>query len=160
MKSTDEGATLKNSAHVIYPFFLVHMLGFGSAGFYMAYGDSDVNVVELYIFNGFAIYVYIKFYTLIFGRDAVKWIIINSLLGLYGIYTEIDWILSFFGKYAYEYPVYVHLIPFTYYVLYTFMLRKAVLDLTNARVNEKKKKFIEQCYIAVSILVYTVFYFV
>lgn len=160
MKSDGDVTILKNNGLFIYPFFLLHMLIFGSVGFYMAYGNSDVSIPGMYLFNGIAIYVYTIFYIGIFGRDAVKWIIINSLLGLYGIYTEIDWILSLFGKYAYEYPAYVHLIPFTYYILYTFLIRKAILDLTNARVNHKKKRFIEQCYVVVSIFVYTAFYFV
>jgi len=41
-------------------------------------------------------------------------------------------------------------------VLYTFLLRQAVIDITRSRESPKRKSFIENCYIAVSIAVYMI----
>ena len=142
----------------IYPFFLAHMLVFGGSGFLMAYADRRPPVLFLYLHGGFAIAIYTVFYLAIFGRDEVKWMFINAALGLLGIYSQIGWLLSFFGKKIGDYPVYVHVVPFLYFVLYTFLLRHAVLDLTQSREDADKKKRVEYGYIAVSIAVYLVSY--
>lgn len=84
----------------------------------------------------------------------------NAGLGLLGIYTQIGWLLSFFGKKSGDYPIYVHVIPFLYFVLYTFLIRHAVLDLTQSRENEQRKKVVEYAYIAVSVAIYMISYFV
>jgi hypothetical protein len=143
----------------IYPFFLVHMLGFGSAGFYMSYGDIDITLVEVYLFHGFAFFVYLKFYTALFGLDTLTWIFINSVLGLFGIYTEINWILHIFGKSANDYSYFAHAVPFTYYILYTFLLRRALLDLTKSAENPLRKKRVEIGYVVISAAIYTGIYF-
>jgi hypothetical protein len=137
----------------IYPFFLVHMLVFGASGFLMAYG-SDASVSFLYLHGGFAILVYLVFYLAIFGREEVKWMFINAALGVLGITGEMDWLLSFFGKSLSSYPLYVHVIPFLYYVLYTFLLRQALLHWTGAREDEAKARIVNRGYVFVSLLVY------
>jgi hypothetical protein len=147
------------SWRMIYPFFLFHMLIFGGSGFFMAYFSKDVPVFFLYVHGGFAILIYTVFYLAIFGRDEVKWMFINAALGLLGIYCQIGWLLSLFGKNVDDYPVYVHVIPFLYFVLYTFLLRHAVLDLMNARTDERKKKKAEYGYVIISMLFYGAFYF-
>jgi len=138
----------------IYPFFMIHMLMFGGSGFLMAYGANDCPIAFLYVHGGFAILIYLVFYLSIFGRDAVKSMLINAALGLFGIYCQIDWILSLFGKSVGDYAIYVHVIPFLYYVLYTFLLHNAVLDITRARNDDKKRKRIEFAYVAISAAVY------
>jgi hypothetical protein len=142
----------------VYPFFMIHMLMFGGSGFLMAYADSRPSVLFLYLHGGFAILIYTIFYLTIFGIDEVKWMFINAALGLLGIYSQIDWLLSLFGKHAGDYPVYVHVIPFLYFILYTFLIRHAVLDITSAREDENKKKNIEHGYIAVSLGIYLISY--
>jgi uncharacterized membrane protein len=67
---------------VIYPFFLVHMLMFGASGFFMAYNDEPAPVGFLFMHGGLAIFVYMAFYFTIFGRDEVKWMLINAALGV------------------------------------------------------------------------------
>jgi hypothetical protein len=146
-------------ASKIYPFFLVHMLIFGGSGFVLAYGSKRPDVAFLYLHGGIAIIVYTIFYLSIFGRDEVKWMFINALLGLLGIYSQIGWLLSLFGKHISDYPYYVHVIPFLYYVLYTFLLRHAVLDITQSREDPAKRRFVENCYIAVSVAIYLISYF-
>jgi hypothetical protein len=79
---------------------------------------------------------------------------INAFLGLLGIYSQIGWLLSCFGKKIGDYPYYVHVIPFLYFVLYTFLLRHAVMDLTQSREDPVKKKRTENGYIAISVAVY------
>ena len=140
----------------VYPFFLAHMLVFGGSGFFMAYARSRPPVIFLYLHGGIAIAIYTIFYLTIFGRDEVKWMFINAFLGLLGIYSQIGWLLSLFGKKIGEYPLYVHVIPFLYFVLYTFLLRHAVIDITQSRENPKRRNFIENCYIAISIAVFLI----
>jgi hypothetical protein len=143
--------------YFVYPFFLIHMLGFGLAGFALAYGGAPIEFV--YMHGGIAIAVYIVFYLVIFGLDEVKWMFINAGLGLLGIASQIDWILSLFGKHVGDYPIYVHVIPFMYFVLYTFLLRHAVLDLLGVREDETKRPRVEYGYIGVSIAFYLLAHF-
>lgn len=139
---------------MIYPFFFIHMLAFGGSGFFIAYSDLNTDVAFLYMHGGIAIFVYTIFYLVFFGVDEVKWMFINSALGLLGIYSQIDWILSLFDRKASEFPWYVHVIPFLYFVLYTFLIRQALLDLTKSRDNVSRKRFVEFSYIAASVAIY------
>jgi hypothetical protein len=50
-------------------------------------------------------------------------------------------------------------IPFLYFVLYTFLLRHAVLDLMSAREDEVRKKRVENVYVAVSVAFYVICWF-
>lgn len=139
----------------IYPFFLVHMLMFGASGFFMAYGSQITSLPFLYAHGGIAILVYLMFYFLIFGRDEVKWMFINAALGTYGIYCEIGWLLGLFGKQPNDFPWYVHVIPVTYFILYTFLIRQFVLDLTGVRSHPGKRLWVEWGYVLISIAVYS-----
>lgn len=147
------------SGWAIYPFFMVHMLMFGGSGFLMAYADNAAPVGFLYAHGGFAILVYCIFYVTFFGKEQVKWMFINAALGIFGIYAEIDLLLGVFGKHVSDYPFYVHLIPFLYYVLYTFLLRQAVLDIFNAREDQDRENKINKYYVVISLIVYGVLFF-
>jgi len=138
----------------IYPFFMIHMLMFGGSGFIMAYSADQVPVSFLYMHGGIAIVVYTIFYLSIFGLDEVKWMFINAGLSVLGIYSQIGWILNYFGRDISDYPLYVHVTPFLYFVLYTFLLRHAILDITGSRENEKKKKRVEYGYVGISLAYY------
>lgn len=143
----------------VYPFFMVHMLMFGLSGFMMAYASDGPDIGFLYLHGGFAIVVYTIFYLAIFGVDKVRWMFINAALGLFGIYAQIDWILSAFGKSAKDFPPTVHVIPFLYYVLYTFLLYQLVLQVSGAHKNPHRKKLVEIIYVAASLTVYSWLYF-
>ena len=145
--------------YMIYPFFLVHMLAFGLSGFFMAYSADGPDVSFLYMHGGLAVFVYVVFYLAIFGFDEVRWMFINAALGLFGIYAQIELILSLFGKQADQFPWYVHVIPFLYYILYTFLLYQMVLEVSGARKDDTRKKIVEGCYVVGSIAVYTLIYF-
>ena len=145
--------------YVVYPLFIIHMLMFGASGFLMAYSATRPSAAFLYVHGGFAILIYIVFYIKMFGRDEVKWMFINAALGIIGIYTQIGWILSLFGKEIGDYPYYVHVIPVLYFVLYTFLLRQAVLDITHAREDAEKQRRVEQGYVVVLVVAYAISYF-
>jgi hypothetical protein len=139
----------------IYPFFLFHMAIFGLSGFFMAYATQRPPTLFLYLHGGIAILIYTVFYVVIFGRDEVKWMAINACLGLLGIYTQIGWLLARFGKTIGDYPYYIHVIPFAYFVLYTFLLRHAVIDLTGSREDPKRKRGAEVAYVVLSLAIYS-----
>ncbi|MFC3715210.1 hypothetical protein ACFONC_03470 [Luteimonas soli] len=133
----------------VYPFFLIHMLMFGIAGFVLAYAVGDP--VFLYMHGGIAIVVYLVFYFAIFGREQVTWMFINAALGILGIYSQIGWILGLFGRNVDDYPAYVHVVPVLYYVLYTFLLRQLLLDVTRSRYNPARRRLVEAAYVVVSL---------
>lgn len=140
-----------------YLFFLIHMFMFGGSGFFMAYSKSGPSLFFLYAHGGFAILVYTIFYIKSFGRDEVKWMFINSALGLMGIYSQIGWLLEAFGRNIDDYPLSAHVIPFLYYVLYTFLIRQLVLDLFHGRDDPEKKAKIQTTYVIASALFYGLF---
>lgn len=137
----------------VYGFFLFHMLAFGSAGFFMSYSDRP-DLTFNFLFSGFAIFVYIVFYLIFFGLDEIWWLFINSALGILGIMAALDWILFLFGTSTDHYSAQAHIIPAIYYVLYTFLLRRAILHLFHAEDGTRKKHIIDGLYIAGSLLLY------
>jgi len=138
----------------IYPFFGIHMLMFGLSGFLMAYSSKGPDLGFLYMHGGLAIAVYLVFYLAIFGRDEVKWMLVNAGLGILGIHAQVGWLLARFGKRIEDFPWQVHVIPFLYYVLYTFLLRQFLLDITRSRDNPSRRAFVNNAYVVVSLLVY------
>lgn len=140
--------------YTVYPFFLLHMGAFGFSGFFMAYAEDGPPLFFLYLHGGFACLIYVIFYVTIFGVDQVRWMFINAFLGLFGIYAQIDWILSWFGKRASDYSWAVHFIPFFYYVLYTFLLHQMVLDIFKARSDPQRRRRVDLAYIVISLVVY------
>src|SRR5207344_125102 len=108
----------------------------------------------LYLHGGFAILIYLVFYFAIFGREEVQWMFINAALGLFGIASQIGTLLSWFGKKLSDYPHATHVVPFMYYILYTFLLRQALLDFTGSRDKPDRQRIVEFAYVGVSLLVY------
>ena len=143
--------------YAIYPFFLFHMGMFGLSGFFMAYAGQGVPLFFMYLHGGIAILVYTIFYLTIFGFDEVKWMFINAGLGVLGIYAQVDWLLSLFGRRIADYPLSRHVTPFLYYTLYTFLLRHALLDLFGARDDDGKKQKVETSYIIGSVALSALF---
>ncbi|HEY2345434.1 MAG TPA: hypothetical protein VGH80_06050 [Xanthomonadaceae bacterium] len=137
----------------IYPFFLLHMAVFGLSGFFMAYGSERPPTLFLYLHGGLAIAIYTVFYITIFGFDEVKWMAINAVLGVVGIYSQIGWLLARFGKTIDDYRWYINAIPFAYFVLYTFLLRHAVIDLTGSREDPQRRRGANAAYVALSLAV-------
>ncbi len=140
----------------VYPFFGLHMLIFGLSGFLIAYMPDAPDLMFLYLHGGIAIFVYIVFYLVIFGLDAVSWMLLNAALGILGIYAQIDWILERFGKRIEDYPWQVHVVPFLYYVLYTFLLRQFLVDVTRSRANPQRRAMVDAAYVVASVVIYGV----
>ena len=143
----------------IYPFFLLHMLIFGGSGFFMAYAAKPAPLGFLFAHGGFAILIYTIFYLNIFGRDEVKWMFINAGLGVLGLYSQVGWLLSLFHKNLADYPWHRDIVPFLYFVLYSFLVRHALLDLTGAREDEAKTTWVGYLYIAVSLTLSVITFF-
>ena len=142
----------------VYPFFLIHMGMFGFSGFFMAYAKEEVDLAFLFMHGGFAILVYIIFYFAIFGKEQVKWLFINAALGFFGIYAEINWILSLFDKSIEDYSTFRHIVPFLYYILYTFLIRQMFLDIFKAREEPAKERLVNLAYVLVSVVIYGLLY--
>ena len=98
--------------------------------------------------------IFCLFYFTIFGVDQVRWMFINAGLGLLGIYAQIDMILSLFDKRTDDFPPSVHVIPFLYYILYTFLLYQLLLRVSGAHKSAYRKRLVERLYVAGSLLVY------
>lgn len=139
----------------VYGFFLLHMAMFGGAGFLLSYSLQEERLFG-YFFSGFAISIYLIFYFAIFGRETVKWLFINSVLGILGIFSQIDWILSVFSKTFGEFPWYVHIVPTIYFILYTFLIRRAVLHIFRAEPGTSRASIVEWGYVIISMLIYLV----
>ena len=138
----------------VYPFFGVHMLMFGLSGFAIAYGSETTDLVFLHMHGGIAIGVYLVFYVLIFGVDQVRWMLINAALGILGIHAQVGWILARFDRRIDDFPWYVHVVPFLYYVLYTFLLRQFILDVTRSRDDPRRRAVVDTVYVLLSVTVY------
>ena len=149
---TDE--KLRAQMWFIYPFFGIHMLMFGLSGFFMAYSSNAAELTFLYLHGGIAITVYLIFYLTVFGVDEVRWMLINAALGILGIYAQIGWILGLFDKQIGDYSWTVHVIPFLYFVLYTFLLRQFVMDLTNSRDKPARRAWVNRGYVVILTVVY------
>jgi hypothetical protein len=145
------------SGLAVYPFFLIHMAAFGLTGFLLAYGVGDFSIVFWH--GGVAIAIYMIFYLVIFGLDEVKWMFINAGLGIFGIMSQIDWILRWFGRTVSDYPAYMHVIPFLYFVLYTFLIRHALLDVFGAREDDARRRRVDLGYVGGSLLLYAGLHF-
>lgn len=141
----------------IYPFFLIHIAIFGwpvFAGAYLAKTFVIESVVFYHLLGSFAALIYVVFYEAMFGRDAVKWMFIDGILSSIGIYTVIGAWLALIDRNIHEYPLYRHVLPFVFYILYTFLIRQAFLDATKAREGKSRRRVMEFIYVGISITVY------
>ena len=150
---------LKKRSWFIYLFFLGHMAIFGVAGFFLAYRLEDLFFA--FIHGGIAILVYLIFYLVLFGRDSVLWMVINGLLGV----AQTKQVINFLGGLMVSdwqfshYSVWHHVIPGTYVMLYTFLLRQFCIDMLKGRFDNQKRKYANFIFIGFQILVFVVLYF-
>jgi hypothetical protein len=123
----------------IYPVFLFHMGAFGTFAFIAAY-SLNFSAPALFFFGGITILIYMIFYISIFGLDEIKWMLLNAAIGITAFSWLLDRLLMLFGKRYNDYPLSVHIIPMTYIVIYTFLIRQAILDITDSRHDINKKQ--------------------
>jgi hypothetical protein len=138
----------------VYPFFLIHMLVFGGTSFYLSYAGDGSEAMTSVVLALLGLPVYLVFYRAMFGREEIRWVFINAALGILGIAAEIGWLLSLSGKQLRDYPVIAHIGPFAYYVVYTFLLRHAAIDLVRARTSPVVTTRVERYYVLISLLWY------
>ncbi|MFZ2151459.1 MAG: hypothetical protein WAU85_05440 [Candidatus Absconditicoccaceae bacterium] len=69
------------------------------------------------------------FYFLAFGRDKIKRMFITSLIGISSIYSQLSNILKYFDKNINEFSWIYHIIPGIYFILFSFLLRRALVDI-------------------------------
>ena len=142
----------------IYPFFLVHIPIFGLPVFGGAYLPTTFvleSVIFYHLLGSFAVFIYVIFYEAMFGRDAVKWMFIDGLLGIVGIYSVVGALLNLIDRDIHNYPLYRHVLPFVFYVLYVFLLRQAFLDITKSREDNARRQIAEFFYVGISLITYT-----
>jgi hypothetical protein len=141
----------------IYPFFLIHMAIFGLPVFTGAYLPKAIvieSVIGYHLFGSFAALVYVVFYEAMFGRDAVRWMFIDGALSSFGIYTVIGAWLTLIDRNIHDYPLYLHVLPFVFYILYTFLIRQAFLDITKSRYDKARRRVAEYIYVGISLMIY------
>jgi hypothetical protein len=149
------------SALDVYPFFFLFLLVPGAGTFALAYGSETPDVGSAYAVGIFIVCFFLVGYLTIFGRDEVKWMLINAALGIFGIFGQISWVMStFFFKSIDDFPWYVHAMPVLVYVLFTFLVRQALLDLLGGRDNEARARAAATLHVVVSVALTVLFFFV
>ena len=164
---TAESGKGKKVLIFIYLFFIAHMGVFGTATFFLTYGEQNIEFATM--FGGFAVFVYAIFYLVIFGFDELKWLFINSLLGVLGIYGWLEELAHYFlpnavGGEAFvntiytkytsfsQFPIAWHLLPGTFFIMYEFLLRNFLIDLFGARKKTERKRSVGILFILISII--------
>ena len=122
---------------------------------YFSNSESNISAAQ---FSITPIAVYLPFYLIIFGLEKVTWMFISSTLGVFGIYCELKWVLNYSGKNITEFAWSDHVIPSTYYILYTFLIHQTVLHFSGSNDNLKRKQRVEIAYIGLSIMIYLAIY--
>ena len=163
---TAESGKGKKVLIFIYLFFIAHMGIFGTTTFFLTYGEQNIEFAVM--FGGIAVFVYAIFYMVIFGFDELKWLFINSLLGILSIYGWLEELAyhflpspgadkSSFGgiheKYISfsQFPIAWHLLPGAFFIMYEFLLRNFLIDLLGARKKTERKRSVGILFIIISI---------
>ena len=126
---------------------------FGGSGFIRTYGDNRPDLTYIYRHGGIAITVYVFFYFAIFGRDEVKRMFLNALFGLLRKGVQVGWLLSLFDRESSTCPLSVYVTPFLFFLLYSFLMRRAVLDLINSLDDPARRKTMKKRYNSVTLAV-------
>jgi len=129
-----------SSIGYMFPTFLA-----GFFAFLLAYSERPGHVA---VVPGLFILFFIPSYLRYYGIDEVRWMLINGALSVFAMYSDVGWFLSyfFFGTSVSDYHWYVHIVPFTYIVIFTFLLRQWLIDLFDAREDEKRKELVGRYY--------------
>jgi len=127
---------------------------FGGSGFIRTYGDNRPDLTFIYRHGGIAITVYVFFYFAIFGRDEVKRMFLKALFGLLRIGVQVGWLaVESFRPRQQHLPTKCVCHPFLFFVLYTFLMRRAVLDLINSLDDPARRKTMKKRYNSVTLAV-------
>ncbi len=142
-----------------FPVFVFHITLFGFTSFLFAYFIPAVPTIFLWGFGFIGIVTFIGFYSSLYGVDNFRWIIINIALGIFGLSSDINLLMSILSTDLTDFPWYRDIIPFTNYVLYTFWFRQCALAAVGAKDNPEKEEIVSYYYLITSIFFYASLYF-
>jgi hypothetical protein len=114
---------------IIYPFFLLHMLCFWFVWFNLSYFQEWIEYSSVFGFWLMSIIIYLVFYLVFFWIWKIKDMFINAIVWSISIYAWMWDILFFFGEDISSFNRYWHIVPWIYFVMYTFLLRNLLKDL-------------------------------
>lgn len=120
----------KNNYITSYKFYIlisILIIIFSSLWFYLTYFENKL--IISYIMSSLYILFFLMFYFLAFGRDKIKRMFITSLIGISSIYSQLSNILKYFDKNINEFSWIYHIIPGIYFILFSFLLRRALVDI-------------------------------
>ncbi len=118
---------------IVYPTIFLQTCLFGAFCFGFAYAGKWPNMGGLVIIGGFGIMFFALFYGAVFGLAEMGWMFVNGAIGVLGILSQINVVLSWFGKSADDFGFDAHLFPVIYWIMASFVLWQLVLDLTGSR---------------------------
>lgn len=145
----------------VYGLFIIIVLVITPVIFNETYAQEDISLGYFIILGGFLPLIYLLLYRSVFGKEAVHWIFINSILGIFGTFAELDWLLIYlYEKGISDFPFYYHIVPSIHYILITFVLRQAIIDTFHARDDDKRLFYVNILYVVLSILIYSSLYFI
>ncbi|ACV27578.1 hypothetical protein Kkor_2168 [Kangiella koreensis DSM 16069] len=145
----------------VYGLFIIVVFAILPVIFNETYIQRDINLTYFLFLGGFFPLIYLLYYRSVFGRDAILWIFINSILGILGTFAELNWLLKYFyEKEVSDFPFYYHIVPAIHYILLTYVLRQAIIDTFHARDNDKRLFYVNILYVVLSILIYSSLYFI
>lgn len=118
---------------IVYPTIFLQIFLFGAFCFGFAYAGKWPNMGGLVIIGGFGIMFFALFYSALFSLAEIGWMFLNGAIGVLGILSQIDVVLSWFGKSAGDFGFDAHLFPVIYWIMASFVLWQLVLDITRSR---------------------------
>ena len=144
----------------VYGFFTVIIALHFWLVFDITYIQQDIVLGFTLCFGIFLPVLYLLAYRSIFGLAEIRWLIVNSIIGIIGVLAELDWVLSYFyDKSLSDFNVFFHIIPCVHYIMFTFVLRQAVIDSFHARYNLKRREYVNLGFTLISTILYVALYF-
>ena len=143
-----------------FPFFIAHAVLFGLVVLLFAYAQysSAMGLVILFIWGFLGVLCYLMVYSALFGLDSFKWIVSNTALALFGFSAELHLLIDWFNVETANIAWYRNMLPYAYYVMYTFWFRQLVLAAFGAREDTSKGERVSNYFLVVCLLIYLLMY--
>jgi hypothetical protein len=139
-----------------YIFFLFHSWIFAISWFMIFYTGQ----MPLFGFLHWwiAIFVYLSLYSAVFWKEEIRNMLIGALIWALQIYSWLELIWSSLINETWYYktfasmPLYYHIVPGLYFIMYTFLLKNAMIDLIWARNNPERSNIANWTFYIISLL--------